>query len=154
MIYEALRKELRAKRHRMTAQREIVLRVFVNSGGKHLGAEDVYRHLVAKKYKISKATVYRSVELLSKLGFLRKLEFGEGIYRYELATQSDNKTLHQHIVCKGCGEILEIDEKIVKDLVHNVMKRTKYKITDYDIKFYGLCRKCQNKINRNAQQNT
>jgi len=119
MIYEALRKELRAKRHRMTAQREIVLRVFVNSGGKHLGAEDVYRHLVAKKYKIS-----------------------------------DNKTLHQHIVCKGCGEILEIDEKIVKDLVHNVMKRTKYKITDYDIKFYGLCRKCQNKINRNAQQNT
>jgi len=63
MIYEALRKELRAKRHRMTAQREIVLRVFVNSGGKHLGAEDVYRHLVAKKYKISKATVYRSVEL-------------------------------------------------------------------------------------------
>ncbi|HBJ81337.1 Fur family transcriptional regulator [Pseudothermotoga sp.] len=144
MLYESLRKELRSKKYRMTAQREIVLKVFAESGERHLGAEDVYRKLVEKRYRISKATVYRTVELLSKLGFLRRLEFGEGIYRYELAAP-DAETLHQHIVCKACGEVIEVDEKIVKDLVKNVEAKTGYVINDYDIKFYGLCPKCQNR---------
>lgn len=150
MIYESLRKELRSKKYRMTAQREIVLKVFAESGEKHLGAEDVYRRLMEKRYRISKATVYRTVELLSKLGFLRRLEFGEGVYRYELATP-ESETLHQHIICKTCGEIVEIDERTVKDLVRNVEEKTGYSINDYDIKFYGLCPKCQKRKSINAE---
>ncbi len=150
MIYESLRKELRSKKYRMTAQREIVLKIFAESGEKHLGAEDVYRRLIEKRYRISKATVYRTVELLSKLGFLRRLEFGEGVYRYELATP-DSETLHQHIICKTCGEIIEIDEKTVKDLVKSVEAKTGYLINDYDIKFYGLCPRCQSRRNINME---
>jgi Fe2+/Zn2+ uptake regulation proteins len=73
MLYESLRKELRSKKYRMTAQREIVLKVFAESGERHLGAEDVYRKLVEKRYRISKATVYRTVELLSKTRFSQKI---------------------------------------------------------------------------------
>lgn len=150
MIYESLRKELRSKKYRMTAQREIVLKIFAESGEKHLGAEDVYRRLMEKRYRISKATVYRTVELLSKLGFLRRLEFGEGVYRYELAAP-DSETLHQHIICKTCGEIVEIDERTVKDLVKSVEEKTGYLINDYDIKFYGLCPKCQKRKSISAE---
>lgn len=144
MLYESLRKELRSKKYRITAQREIVLKIFAESGERHLGAEDVYRKLVEKRYRISKATVYRTVELLSKLGFLRRLEFGEGVYRYELAAPNA-ETLHQHLICKSCGELLEIDEQIVKQLVQNVEKQTGYIVKDYDVKFFGLCPKCQSK---------
>ncbi len=151
MLYESLRKELRSKKYRMTAQREIVLKIFAESGERHLGAEDVYRKLVEKRYRISKATVYRTVELLSKLGFLRKLEFGEGVYRYELAAP-DAETLHQHLICKSCGELLEIDEQIVKQLVQNVEKQTGYIVKDYDVKFFGLCPKCQRKNNSNTEE--
>lgn len=151
MLYESLRKELRSKKYRMTAQREIVLKIFAESGERHLGAEDVYRKLVEKRYRISKATVYRTVELLSKLGFLRKLEFGEGVYRYELAAP-DAETLHQHLICKSCGELLEIDEQIVKQLVQNVEKQTGYIVKDYDVKFFGLCPKCQRKNSSNTEE--
>lgn len=151
MLYESLRKELRSKKYRMTAQREIVLKIFAESEERHLGAEDVYRKLVEKRYRISKATVYRTVELLSKLGFLRRLEFGEGVYRYELAAP-DAETLHQHLICKSCGELLEIDEQIVKQLVQNVEKQTGYIVKDYDVKFFGLCPKCQSKNSSTAEE--
>ncbi|HCO97248.1 MAG: Ferric uptake regulator, Fur family [Thermotoga sp. 50_1627] len=151
MLYESLRKELRSRKYRMTAQREIVLKVFAESGERHLGAEDVYRKLLEKRYRISKATVYRTVELLSKLGFLRRLEFGEGVYRYELATP-DAETVHQHVICRSCGELLEIDEQIVKQLVKNVEKQTGYVVTDYDVKFFGLCPKCQSKNKSKADE--
>nr|WP_169310370.1 Fur family transcriptional regulator [Pseudothermotoga thermarum] len=152
-MYEALRKELRSKKYRMTAQREIILKIFAESDEKHLGAEDVYRKLIEKRYRISKATVYRTVELLSKLGFLRKLEFGEGIYRYELAAQNKD-TLHQHIICKNCGNIAEIDEKLVNELVKNVASKTGYIIDYHDIKFYGLCPKCQTENSSIPTNNT
>jgi len=151
MLYESLRKELRSRKYRMTAQREIVLKVFAESGERHLGAEDVYRKLLEKRYRISKATVYRTVELLSKLGFLRRLEFGEGVYRYELATP-DAETVHQHVICRNCGELLEIDEQLVKQLVKNVEKQTGYIVTDYDVKFFGLCPKCQSKNKSKADE--
>ncbi len=146
VLYEALRKELRSKKYRMTAQREIVLKVFAESEEKHLGAEDVYRKLLEKRYRISKATVYRTVELLAKLGFLRRLEFGEGIHRYELADQG-NDALHQHVVCNRCGVIVEIDENLVNELVKSIGEKTGYTIEYHDIKFYGLCPKCQNSVN-------
>ncbi len=148
IIYEALRKELRSKSYRMTAQREIVLKIFAESEERHLGAEDVYRRLLEKRYRISKATVYRTVDLLSKLGFLRKLEFGEGIYRYELATES-KETLHQHVICKNCGSIVEIDENLVGEVIKSVSAKTGYLIDYYDIKFYGLCPKCKNNASSN-----
>lgn len=151
MLYESLRKELRSRKYRMTAQREIVLKIFAESDERHLGAEDVYRKLSEKRYRISKATVYRTVELLSRLGFLRKLEFGEGVYRYELATPNA-ETLHQHLVCKSCGELLEIDEQIVKQLVQNVERQTGYIVKDYDVKFFGLCPKCQSKSRNTAEE--
>lgn len=152
MLYESLRKELRSRKYRMTAQREIVLKVFAESGERHLGAEDVYRKLIEKRYRISKATVYRTVELLSKIGFLRRLEFGEGVYRYELATP-DAETVHQHVICKSCGELLEIDEQLVKQLVKNVERQTGYVVMDYDVKFFGLCPKCQSKNKTNTEEN-
>ncbi|RKX49617.1 MAG: transcriptional repressor [Thermotogae bacterium] len=146
MVYDLLRSELKKRKYRMTVQREAVLRVFMESDDKHLGAEDVYRILLGKKYRISKATVYRTIELLTDLGFLRKLDFGDGMYRYEIV-ERDN-VYHQHLICKECGRIVEINDELVKELIERLEKETGFSIDTHDIKFYGVCSKCKRKMRK------
>ncbi|HDG62347.1 MAG: transcriptional repressor [Thermotoga sp. 4484_232] len=146
MVYDLLRSELKKRKYRMTVQREAVLRVFMESDDKHLGAEDVYRILLGKKYRISKATVYRTIELLTDLGFLRKLDFGDGMYRYEIV-ERDN-AYHQHLICKECGRIVEINDELVKELIERLEKETGFSIDTHDIKFYGVCSKCKRKMRK------
>ena len=146
MVYDLLRSELKKRKYRMTVQREAVLRVFMESDDKHLGAEDVYRILLDKKYRISKATVYRTIELLTDLGFLRKLDFGDGMYRYEIVEKDD--AYHQHLICKECGRIVEINDELVKELIERLEKETGFSIDTHDIKFYGVCSKCKRKMRK------
>ena len=146
MVYDLLRSELKKRKYRMTVQREAVLRVFMESDDKHLGAEDVYRILLDKKYRISKATVYRTIELLTDLGFLRKLDFGDGMYRYEILEKDD--AYHQHLICKECGRIVEINDELVKELIERLERETGFSIDAYDIKFYGVCSECKRKMKR------
>jgi Fur family ferric uptake transcriptional regulator len=140
MYYEVLRKKLRSNKYRMTAQREAVLKIFAESEDRHLGVEDVYRRLVEKKYRVSKATVYRSIDLLAELGFLRKLEFGEGVNRYELIDQ-ESGSVHHHFVCEKCGKIFEVDNSVIEKSISELEKHG-FLVKRYDITFYGLCKEC------------
>ncbi|AAD36839.1 hypothetical protein THMA_1820 [Thermotoga maritima MSB8] len=143
-MYEELRNELKKRKYRITAQREMILKIFLESRGRHLGVEEVYRELLNRNVRISKATVYRSVELLVELGFLRKLNFGEGLYRYELADRS-NRESHQHVICQKCGRIVEINSEQVNKIISDISKKTGYVIKWHDLKFYGICPECQAK---------
>ncbi|ABQ47081.1 ferric uptake regulator, Fur family [Thermotoga petrophila RKU-1] len=143
-MYEELRNELKKRKYRITAQREMILKIFLESRGRHLGVEEVYRELLNRNVRISKATVYRSVELLVELGFLRKLNFGEGLYRYELAERSDRES-HQHVICQKCGRIVEINSEQVNKIISDISKKTGYAIKWHDLKFYGICPECREK---------
>ncbi|HOA16474.1 MAG TPA: Fur family transcriptional regulator [Fervidobacterium sp.] len=146
MHVDNLKKELKEKQYRMTPQREQVLKVFLETNSEHLGAEEVYRYLLNKRINVSKATVYRTIDLLVELGFLRKLQFDEGVYRYELV---DKDSRHSHFICKSCGKIYELkDELSAERVLHEyILKLEKfgYKIDEVDLKFRGICPKCTKK---------
>ncbi|MDK2886065.1 MAG: Fur family transcriptional regulator, ferric uptake regulator [Thermosipho sp. (in: thermotogales)] len=144
MYFDSLKKELKDKNYRMTPQRELVLKVFIDNENEHLGAEDVYRILFNNKHSVSKATVYRTIELLVEFGFLRKLDFGEGIYRYELAKKNH---MHHHFICKICGKIYEIEEKHLDFLKEN-LENQGFIFEDFDFKIYGICPKCSRKMKK------
>ncbi|MBO8161600.1 MAG: transcriptional repressor [Thermosipho sp. (in: Bacteria)] len=148
MYIEALKKELKDKKYRMTPQRELVLKVFMDNESEHLGAEDVYRILFANKHSVSKATVYRTIELLVEFGFLRKLDFGEGIYRYELAKK--NK-MHHHFICKHCGKIFEVEEHHL-ELIKQELESQGFVFEDFDFKIYGICPKCNKKMKNKKEK--
>ncbi|QTA37413.1 transcriptional repressor [Thermosipho ferrireducens] len=145
MYIETLKKELKERKYRMTPQRELVLKVFMEHDAEHLGADDVYRILFSKKHSVSKATVYRTIDLLVEFGFLRRLEFGEGIYRYELAKKDK---LHHHFVCKICGKIYEIKESYLENL-KNSLENQGFVFENFDLKIYGICPKCARKSKKN-----
>ncbi len=140
-IYERLRSELKMRSLRITSQREAVLSIFVENNGKHLTPDEVYERLAHRNSHISKATIYRSIELLEEMGFLSKINFGDGLERYELKNEHGHQ--HHHVVCTECGQIYALEEDLLDDIEKIVEKRTNFTITDHQLNFYGLCPKCR-----------
>ncbi len=140
MVNDILRKELKDRNFRITAQRELIMRIFAESPEDHLSVEEVYRKLLDKRSRISKATVYRTVELLSDLGLLRKIEIDEGIVRFELA--DSNKHGKHHAICTDCGETITLPDELVEKIEELVTNEMGFEPEDHNIKFYGKCANC------------
>ena len=87
---DRINQQLKAKGYKLTHQRAMTLRVLLENEQDHLSAEDVYM-LVKKSYpEIGLATVYRTLELLTELHIVEKMNFGDGVARFDLrdATKS------------------------------------------------------------------
>ena len=107
-----LRGSLHERGQRLTPQRQKVLALFEQLGeGRHLSAEDVHQRLRRGDGRVSLATVYRSLRLLSSLGLLQELELPEGGRRFELAR--DAHPHHHHLVCVRCGRTEEFESGAV-----------------------------------------
>jgi len=107
-----LRSSLHDLGRRLTPQRQRVLSVFERSGeGRHLSAEQVHQELLDGQERVSLATVYRTLRLLSSLGLLQELELPEGGRRYELANDAHRD--HHHLVCVRCGRTEEFENAAV-----------------------------------------
>ncbi len=140
-IYEKFRNELKKRHLRITSQREAVLSIFLENEGEHLTADEVYDKLSHKNSHISKATIYRTVDLLKEMGFLSKVNFGDGMERYEVKNRNVHQ--HHHLICTRCGQIYEIKEDLLEEVEKLIEKRTGFKILDHQLNFYGICPKCQ-----------
>ena len=142
-----LREKLAARQHKMTPQRQIVLQIFLDHPGEHLSAEDVHDLLRDKRAEIGLATVYRTLELLSDLGILQKMEFGDGCSRYEVNDTDPTRHHHHHMICTKCGKVEEFDEDLLESLEAAIYRKAGFKTTDHQVKFFGVCRECQEKEN-------
>lgn len=106
--------------------------------GQHLSAGRVLAMGRCRHPKLSRATVYRTLELLTSLGLLRPIYLG-GSDRYYIRSDEG----HHHIVCSGCGRVVGFDECAVGDLERRLAKRLGFLIQGHLLEFYGLCGPCQ-----------
>ena len=137
-----LRRRFREKQYKVTPQRQKILQTFIDNQEKHLSAEDVYLLLQVDSPDIGLATVYRSLEMLEELGFLHRIEFGDGKSRYELAT-GESTHAHHHLICLSCGTVLEFGDDLMETLESFVSRTADFEITDHQVKFYGYCSDCR-----------
>ena len=142
-----LRARLSERQHKMTPQRQIVLQIFLDHPGEHLSAEDVHDILRTEKAEIGLATVYRTLELLSDLGSLQKMEFGDGCSRYEVNDTDPTRHHHHHLICTKCGKVEEFDEDLLESLEADIERKTGFRTLDHQVKFFGVCKACQEKEN-------
>lgn len=143
-----LRARLSERQHKMTPQRQIVLQIFLDHPGEHLSAEDVHDILRTEKVEIGLATVYRTLELLSDLGILQKMEFGDGCSRYEVNDTDPTRHHHHHLICTKCGKVEEFDEDLLETLEADIERKTGFRTLDHQVKFFGICKECQEKGNQ------
>ena len=139
-----LRHKLQERQHKITPQRQSILQIFIDRPGEHLSAEDVHGILRENQSSFGLATVYRSLELLTELGLLQKLELGDGRSRYELNTADPATHHHHHLICLNCGEITEFNEDLLDDLEATILEKSGFMVMDHQVKFFGYCQECQN----------
>ncbi|SDN38928.1 Fur family transcriptional regulator [Alkalicoccus daliensis] len=139
---DRIKKQLHSQSYKLTPQREATVRVLLEHEDDHLSAEDVYM-LVKEKYpEIGLATVYRTLELLTELKVVDKINFGDGVSRYDLR-QEGAAHFHHHLVCLECGSVDEIQEDLLDDVEKEVETRWNFEIKDHRLTFHGICHRCK-----------
>jgi len=129
---------------RMTNQREMILQELQKSR-EHLTADELYQRIRKKMPRISLATVYRNLEILSEVGLIQKLEVSGRQKRFDWNTEE-----HDHIYCIHCHKVdnLKMDRDELGVKVPDTASG--YKLTGYRLEFSGLCENCRK--DKNTQE--
>ncbi|EKU49819.1 Fur family transcriptional regulator [Staphylococcus massiliensis] len=141
---DRVKQQLQQSSYKLTPQREATVTVLIENEADHLSAEDVYLKVKDKAPEIGLATVYRTLELLAELKVVDKINFGDGVARFDLRKEGA-KHFHHHLVCMECGSVDEIEEDLLPQVEDKVEKDFNFKIIDHRLTFHGICDSCQQK---------
>ena len=122
-----------------TPQRTAVLEEIIKDKG-HRESEEIYLALKKRGQHVSRATVYRTMDILVNNGFARKMNLGDGRARYESKVNSPH---HDHLVCMDCGLIVEFMDQKIEDLQDEIAIQYEFQLKRHIHQLFGLCKKCQ-----------
>jgi len=122
-----------------TRQRTLIIDTFFEVGG-HLSVEELWGRVRGRDTRVSVATVYRTMKLLAESGLVHAQNFGDGQTRYEVAVGREH---HDHLICTGCGAIVEFENDRIEALQEAVARRHGFQVRSHKMELYGLCRNCQ-----------
>ncbi len=137
---EQMTKRLREKGCRLTPQRLALLKIIARGEG-HPSADRIYEMIKEEFPTTSLATIYNTLSLLKDMGEVLELNFDNLGSRYD-----GNKPYpHPHIICVECGQILDSEFMAMAGVSLEMAQKTGFHITHYQLNFFGLCPKCQEK---------
>jgi Fur family peroxide stress response transcriptional regulator len=136
---------LRQKGYKATSQRIAICRIALVSR-EHPNAQRIYRNVKRLHPTVSLATVYKTLQVLSKLGMIQELAFPNAETRFD-----SNVKAHVNVICLQCGSIRDINEQALRDDVLKAVSRTKFTATAERFDVYGICEKCSRKKGSVAQ---
>lgn len=139
---EKIKQQLQSQGYKLTPQREVTVRVLLEHEEDHLSAEDVYMFVKVKFPEIGLATVYRTLELLSELHVVEKMNFGDGVARYDLRSEEKHHH-HHHLICIQCGAVDEIMEDWLEPLEVKLEEEFQFTVVDHRLDFQGICHRCK-----------
>ncbi|MFD2114457.1 Fur family transcriptional regulator [Paenibacillus yanchengensis] len=139
---DKVKRSLMENGYKLTTQREIIVRVLLEHERDHLSAEDVYMLVKQKFPEIGLATVYRTLELLAELNIVAKMNFGDGVARFDLRGE-DHEHMHHHLICDICGALEEIKEDWLTSLEEKLEKEFGFKVHDHRLDFIGTFNECE-----------
>ncbi len=128
----------REKKIRMSHPRFLIYQELSNAK-KPLSPQELYQSLLKKQKRIGLTSIYRSLDLFESLGMAFKIINGSNV-KYKLCESEEH---HHHIVCKGCGNVVELDFCDISDWSRKVTESTGYQVTDHQLNFYGFCKECK-----------
>ncbi len=127
--------KFKSKRLKITPQRLGIFRI-LEGNSMHPSAEDVFKEIRERYPTISFTTVYKTLEIMEKMGEILKVTIDEQRKHYDPDTN-----VHHHIICSKCNKISDIKKEYVKPrLPREVLDE--FTPSSYQISFYGTCRKC------------
>ena len=122
-----------------SSKREQIVNVFLRQEG-HLSADDLVDLIRREDQRISRATVYRTLQWMVDAGIARKVDFGEGRFRFE---HSYRQPRHFHLICKTCHRSFEFLSSDIEALVEEVASARSFSASQSVVQIYGTCEECR-----------
>ena len=111
----------------------------------HFDAEALYIHMKNQNYRVSRATVYNTLELLVNCDLVKKHQFGKNLAQFE---KSYGFKQHDHLICTECNKILEFCDPRIQSIRDMVADHYDFNIKSHSLNFYGTCNDEKCKANR------
>ena len=136
---EVFIKHLRKQGLKRTAQRDLILDVFLRTE-EHLSSEDLYRLVQKEDPNVGQTTVYRTLKLLLDAGLAREVRFGDGRAHYEHNYKHQH---HDHMICTECGRIIEFFSAELEAIQDAMAARHRFEVTQHLLRIIGICVDCR-----------
>ncbi len=139
---------LRSKKLKLTGERmEILAAIFQKNA--HFDAEELHAELKQQGRDISRATVYRTLDLLVQCGLVRKSSLGSSHANYEAAHEDEH---HDHLICLNCNKVIEFYRPELERLQDDICHEQHFKPLHHSLQIFGLCSNCVGKADDSVIQ--
>lgn len=126
---------------KITSERAALVREIVSSHY-HFEADELLFRMKEKNVKISRATIYRTLELLVKCNMVRRVHLGEDHFHYEHIKGNSH---HDHLICTTCGGVIEFHDPVLEARQIEICLRKKFTPTFHNLQILGICEACRKK---------
>jgi Fur family ferric uptake transcriptional regulator len=131
--------------YRLTRPRRAVAALLAEHDG-HFTASDLEEVARTRHLGISRATLFRALDLLAELGVVERLDLPSGEHAYVPCAAVH----HHHVICSRCGRATDVEDCGVAEAVAEIARRSGYRIESHRLELFGLCRHCQAKTTPDA----
>lgn len=139
-ILETCHERLREAGYRLTNARLTVLDALITHEEHHLTSSDILEAVNARDDSIGRASVFRTLDLFTRLGLIRPTYLGNNVTP-SYVVMADNH--HHHIICTKCQRVIEIDECGLGHVEQSLEQRFNVRITGHMVEFFALCEVCR-----------
>lgn len=140
-FWQKLDRYLSKQELKQTKQRRLIVEHFLKLNS-HVDAETLYESVRSRNLNIGLATIYRTLNLLKAAGLVEEQSFADGRAVYEIDRPGDH---HDHLVCIGCGKVVEFENATIEDLQRKIAAENGFKLESHRLDLYGRCKKCVTK---------
>lgn len=134
---------LRQHGYKFTPQRRVVIQTIASSQD-HLTPAAIYEKVHQEQPNIGLVTIYRTLDILSKLGLICELHAGGSCRSYTTGASEH----HHHLICSNCGKVVDFSGYDLNELERRLSLETGFDIEDHLLEFIGLCQACQKEVTR------
>jgi Fur family transcriptional regulator, ferric uptake regulator len=139
---------LKSRGLRQSSQRDRVVEIFLSQSG-HTSAEALLYQVRKKDPRVGLTTIYRTLKLLTECGLAVERKFNRQMSTFEPARLGQH---HDHLICLGCGKIMEFENKNIETLQEDVAREHGFFITHHVLELYGYCLTCSKKQGKKSKK--